>query len=391
MFTKIKNKFEKIIEPVKLVPVGSYSYQGKKGGNLPYRLNLRVEPNGEGILIINASTVLHLNRSATEYAYYLVQQLPIEQAAKEMAEKYKVSIDTIKRDFADFSSQLNTIVHTPDLDPEMYLGLERVEQYSKKLSAPYRLDCALTYRVSEGTSENNAPAERVKRELTKEEWFIILEKAQKAGVPHVIFTGGEPTLREDLPDLIEKCEELGMVSGLLTDGLRFVDETYKRSILDEGLDHIMLLGAPQKDLFWKSLQNLIKEDIAITVHLTLNAFNFAQLQQALPKLSTTGVTSLSLSACAPNLEKDLKKLQEQTIAQGFSLVWDLPVPYSQYNPIAFETNESNKDIAKGAGIAWLYIEPDGDVLPSQGINQVMGNLLTDDWSVIWNKSRRNKR
>jgi len=36
-----------------------------------------------------------------------------------------------------------------------------------------------------------------------------------------------------------------------------------------------------------------------------------------------------------------------------------------------------------AGRAWLYIEPDGDVLPAQEINQVLGNFLTDSWQKIW--------
>ena len=38
---------------------------------------------------------------------------------------------------------------------------------------------------------------------------------------------------------------------------------------------------------------------------------------------------------------------------------------------------------EGAGKAWLYVEPDGDVLPAQGVNQGMGNLLQDSWQDIW--------
>ena len=35
----------------------------------PYRLHLRLEADGSGILIVNASTILHLNQTAAEYAY----------------------------------------------------------------------------------------------------------------------------------------------------------------------------------------------------------------------------------------------------------------------------------------------------------------------------------
>lgn len=385
MFTKIKDKVEKLIEPVKPVPVGSYQYHGVKGDRLPYRLNLRVEPSGEGILIINASTVLHLNRTAAEYAYHLIQNTPIEQAAQEVADKYDISPEEMKRDFADFRAQLDTIIHTPDLDPVTYLDLERVEPYSKKLNAPYRLDCALTYRLSEGATQDDAPTYRVKRELTKEEWFTILEKIRQAGIPQVIFTGGEPTLRSDLPDLVAQCEKLGIVCGLLTDGLRFANKGYMRSVLNKGLDHIMLLGTPRDDRFWKSLKNLMDDDIAVTVHLTLTSEDHSELEEALPKLAATGLRSLSLSASDPHHEKHLQKLQEQAIAQGLSLVWDLPVPYSQYNPVNMELKSKGKRMAKGAGNAWLYVEPDGDVLPAQGINRVLGNLLDDPWSSIWRK------
>ena len=386
MFTKIKNKIEKLVEPVKPVPVGSYQYKGVKGDQLPYRLNLRVESNGEGILIIDASTVLHLNRTAAEYAFHLMQNTPIEQAAKEMAEKYEVTPDEVKHDFADFCVKLDTIIQTPDLDPVTYLDLERVEPYSKKLSAPYRLDCALTYQVSkDNASPDIAPTYRVTRELTKDEWITILEKVQQAGIPHVVFTGGEPTLRSDLPDLIAKCEDLGIVCGLLSDGLRFTNKRYMKTILNSGLDHIMLLGAPGNEQFWESLQNLLDDDIAVTVHFTLTNENINEIEQALPKLTASELHSLSLSAADNSLARSLQKIQDQAVMQGLSMVWDLPVPYSQYNPINLELKTGGKRIKKGAGNAWLYVEPDGDVLPAQGINRVMGNMLTDPWSSIWKK------
>ena len=51
------------------------------------------------------------------------------------------------------------------------------------------------------------------------------------------------------------------------------------------------------------------------------------------------------------------------------------------NPVEFETTQI--ELRSGAGRAWLYLEPDGDVLPTQGINQVLGNFLRDDWKQIW--------
>ena len=58
--------------PVEVIPPGTYHYLSPQDDPRNYRLHLRVEPDGNGVLIINASTILHLNQTATEYAYYLV-------------------------------------------------------------------------------------------------------------------------------------------------------------------------------------------------------------------------------------------------------------------------------------------------------------------------------
>ena len=56
-------------------------------------------------------------------------------------------------------------------------------------------------------------------------------------------------------------------------------------------------------------------------------------------------------------------LQNKAASLGLALKHDLPVPYSANHPVALETAEDN--ISGGAGKTWLYVEPDGDVLPAQ--------------------------
>ena len=58
------------------------------------------------------------------------------------------------------------------------------------------------------------------------------------------------------------------------------------------------------------------------------------------------------------------------------------MPYSESNPVTVETEDDK--VPSGAGKAWLYVEPDGDVLPAQGeAGQVLGNMLTDSWEKIY--------
>jgi organic radical activating enzyme len=383
MFAKIESFFDGLFNEVEPIPAGVYRYQASQDAPLPYKLHLRVETDGTGILIINASTILHLNRTAVEYAYYFINGRKNDDIPPLVAARYDVSVGQAKRDMEEFLAKVDTLIHTEDLDPVTYLEMDRVAPYSQKISAPYRLDCALTYHVSEGMDAKAAPTERVDRELSTDEWKQVLKSAFEAGIPHVIFTGGEPTLREDLPDLITAAEELGIVCGLLTDGLKFSDKKYMNHLLQNGLDHIMLLCQAKNKVFWKALKNLMPEDIAVTVHLTLTNDNLKDIPALLEKLANEDVTSVSLSAESSNLADALAAASQKASELHLRQVWDLPVPYSAFHPVAVELESGAEPAPKGAGNAWLYVEPDGDVLPAQGINKVLGNILTDPWKKIW--------
>jgi organic radical activating enzyme len=383
MFKKIEAYFDSLFNSVEPIPVGTYAYQSDSARELPYKLHLRVDANGSGILIINASTVLHINKTAVEYAYHFIEGVKSADIPALIAARYDVSVGQAEKDMKEFLEKIDILANSDDLDPVTYLDMDRVAPYSQKISAPYRLDCAITYQVSSDDDPSAAPTDRVDRELTTEEWKLVLQKTFDAGIPHIIFTGGEPTLREDLPDLIDTCEELGIVCGLLTDGLKFSSKKYMDLLLNKGLDHIMVLCQPGNKKFWKALDNLMPDDIAITVHITLTEDNQKKIPAVLEKLDKQFVTSVSLSSNSPKLSDALAAASQKASALNMRLVWDMPVPYSGFNPVAAELKAGKVDAPKGAGKAWLYVEPDGDVLPAQGINKVLGNLLTDPWKKIW--------
>ena len=50
-----------------------------------------------------------------------------------------------------------------------------------------------------------------------------MDKAWEMGVPHIIFTGGEPTSAKDLPELIAHAEHNGQITGLNTNARRLSD------------------------------------------------------------------------------------------------------------------------------------------------------------------------
>jgi hypothetical protein len=380
MFDQIRATIRNFFEPAHPLPAGTHHYQSPPDANQPYRLHLRLEPGGSGLLIINAKTVLHLNPTAAEYAYYLVRGTSPDEVVKEVTKRYRVESEQARSDFNDLAARIQALIKTPDLDPVTYLEFDRRDPYTTDLSAPYRLDCALTYRLPDGENPNDAPVERAKAELSTDEWKSILKKAWDAGIPQVVFTGGEPTLRDDLAELIGYTQQIGQVSGVLTDGLRFVDPSYLDTLLYAGLDHLMICLAPEKEDSWLGVKNALSADIHVTIHLTLTAENQDKVEAILDRLQEMQVYSLSLSANDPSLQPALQQAQAFAATRHISLAWDLPVPYSRMHPVAFEKDVSAPD---GAGLAWLYVEPDGDVLPAQGLNRVMGNLLGDPWEKIW--------
>lgn len=389
MFNRIRETINRFLQPVQPLEAGIYTFNAPLEAAFPYRLHLRIEGDGSGVLIINASTVLHLNQTGTEYAYHLIQQHTEEEVARELSKRYRVSKEQARQDFISFRDRLMTLVETTDLDPVTYLEFDRVKVHERRLNAPLRLDCALTYATPHPRTAGSTPVERVKRELLTEEWQTILEKAWKAGIPHVIFTGGEPALRPDLVDLVDFAEKLGMVTGVLSSGYRFSEHKFLSDILQAGLDHLMIVLDEMEEYCWEAIRDAIASDLFVTVHLTITSRNQDRVTEILGKLVELNVKSLSLTVEDLSLKPVLQMAQEQAYVHQMSLVWDLPVPYSELNPIDLELQTEDKaEYYEGAGNAWLYIEPDGDVLPAQGKTTLLGNFLTDDWATIWQNAQK---
>jgi hypothetical protein len=90
MMSNIVKRLKSIFfDKAQVLPPGLYNYQAPQDSDYQYRLHLRIEPGGEGLLIINASTVLHLNQTATEYAYHLIQQTPNQKSSNRSSNAIK--------------------------------------------------------------------------------------------------------------------------------------------------------------------------------------------------------------------------------------------------------------------------------------------------------------
>ena len=162
--------------------------------------------------------------------------------------------------------------------------------------------------------------------------------------------------------------------------MRLTDPKYLHALLEAGLDHLMIVLSPDNEQSWEAIKDALAEDIHVTVHVTLTPTLVKKYSTVFERLAGLGVTSVSLSTSDVKFAPQLKEARDLLAMKGLNLVWDMPVPYSDNHPVALESEDA---AIPGAGKVWLYLEPDGDVMPAQGIQPVFGNLLEQTWEEIW--------
>jgi pyrroloquinoline quinone biosynthesis protein E len=81
--------------------------------------------------------------------------------------------------------------------------------------------------------------ERVAQELTTDSWLDVIDQLSDLGILQVHLSGGEPTVRRDLPDIIRKTTERGIYNNLITSGVA-IDRVRFFALVDAGLDHVQL-------------------------------------------------------------------------------------------------------------------------------------------------------
>jgi PqqA peptide cyclase len=86
---------------------------------------------------------------------------------------------------------------------------------------------------------NPIELERGASELDTATWCRVLDQAAALGVLQVHFSGGEPTLRADLPELVGHAAALELYTNLITAGV-LLDEAGLAALVEAGLDHLQL-------------------------------------------------------------------------------------------------------------------------------------------------------
>jgi len=404
------DSIKRAIQPSSIVngPSSGLYHYTRENEREKSRIHLRLDPDGTGTLIVNASRVMHLNPTAALMAWLILEGKTKEESVRAVTSRYSVSKKQADNDLSSFLFQLDELLRPDGACAIHELDLETLAPFSARPSAPYRMDLAITYRCNNDCAHCYNARERNFPELAAEQWFEIIDQLWALGVPHIVFTGGEATLRNDLPELIAHAEANGQITGLNTNARRLADEKYVQKLVDAGLDHVQITvescdeqihdemmrakGAFRQTI--QGLKNVLATRLYVMTNTTMLRTNVRKIPETLDFLAELGVPTVGLNALiysghglTVGTGLDERELQpildvavQKTSAQGQRLIWYTPTQYCNFDP-----TQSNLGV-KGctASLYSMCIESNGNVLPCQSYYHPLGNILTDSWDSIWN-------
>ena len=372
------------------------------------RVHLRIDPDGTGTLIVNANRVMHLNPTAALMAHLLLEEKSEQEIINSITRHYRVKTKQAQSDLSYFRLQLSELLRPDGVCPIHELDLETVMPFSARPSAPYRMDLAITYRCNNDCAHCYNARERTFPELHTENWKHILDQLWALGVPHIVFTGGEATLRNDLPELIAHAESNGQITGLNTNARRLADAKYVQRLVDAGLDHVQITvescdeqihdemmrakGAFRQTI--QGLKNVLATPLYVMTNTTMLRSNVHKIPETLDFLAELGVPTIGLNALIyagqgltvgtglheRELQPILDMAVKKTTEHNQRLIWYTPTQYCNFDPT--QVNLGVKGCT--AALYSMCIESNGNVLPCQSYYHPLGNMLTDPWDSIWN-------
>ncbi len=340
----------------------------------------------------------------------------VEQTIKAARKVYpSVKEATLKSDLWTIISALTDIAQGKK--PQADVSPVSIGEYAAHMRAPHRMDLMISSMVKDASWNCNqkclhcyAAGQSLAsvQELPTSSWKAIIDKCRKAGIPQVTFTGGEPTMRSDLVELVEHSK--WFITRLNTNGVLLTEELcaqlYQASLdslqvtlyAADAETHNQLVGADNWTLTVQGIKNALAASLNVSINTplcTLNRDYMATLRLA----HELGVRYLSCSGLivAGNARKDRSvdtQLSEDELydilKNAFSYCQDNGMDLSFTSPgwiaedrlleIGFNSLPSC-----GACMSNMAVAPDGKVVPCQSwlSGTPLGDMLADPWEKIW--------
>ena len=347
----------------------------------------------------------------------------IKNTAKEMGKLFpKTEKETFKKDLNDIVKTFESIAKGET--PSITTGFMSLKDYAKFMQAPHRMDLMVSSMCENGHWHCNQKCLHcyaghqeyaIKEELETEEWKHIIDECRKACIPQLTFTGGEPTLRSDLVELVEYAS--WFVTRVNTNGILLTKELCA-SLYEASLDavqvtlysheehiHNLLVGANTFKKTIEGIKNAIDAGLNVSINTPLCSLNkdyyelirFAHNELGVNYFTCSGIiitgNATSIDAVDTQLSKEeitsiLRKVAPFAHNQGLGINFTSPgwVDSSELKMLKLNIPSC------GACLSNMGVAPDGTVVPCQSwLNSShLGNLLHDDFKSIWNSKEVKK-
>lgn len=295
-----------------------------------------------------------------------------------------------------------------------------LREYASHMTAPHRMDLMVSAMTKQDGTWNcnlkcrhcyaaGQPAAGT-AQLNTEQWKEIIGRLKKAGVPQLTFTGGEPTMRSDLVELVNEAR--WFVTRLNTNGIRLTPDLC-RALYEASLDsvqitlyswkeeiHDRLVGA--KGGFEKTtsgIRSALKAGLNVSVNTPLCRDN-RDYEKTLEFLNGLGVGYVTCSGLIEtgNASSETSMSCQLSVAEMGEIL-ERAAAFCGENGMELSFTSPGRAEIKllkrlgisvpmcGACLSNMAVAPDGTVVPCQswlGEGAALGNMLTDSWKKIWN-------
>ena len=386
--------------------------------------------NGENLLPLSCGWSILLRefiRNINEYSGKEVSDEEIKKAVNQtvgfVSQLFpKTKSDMLRDDLNEIITVITRIAKRKPVGEQIgYLSLKK---YAKYMSAPHRMDLMISAMEKGGVWHCNQKclncyaASEVKGkedELSTDEWKSIIDKLKEARIPQITFTGGEPTLRSDLSELVKYSG--WFVTRLNTNGQLLTKELCK-ALYDASLDavqvtlystdkavHNFLVGADGFDRTMEGIKNAIDSKLLVSINTPLCTLNKDYKSLICDIFLETGIryftcSGMILSGNAKNDDNDGRRLTEDELVEILSEA----LTYARNNNLEIKftspgilSNESLKKLKLdepmcGAGSSNMAISPSGDLIPCQSYLSGLsfGSLVDHEFKDLWKVSSLRK-
>lgn len=271
----------------------------------------------------------------------------------------------------------------------------------------------LTHRCPQRCVYCSNPLELVRKnsELPGEDWKRVFGEAAALGVIHVHLSGGEPTVRRDLEELVESACGAGLYTNLITSGV-LLDEERVEELADRGLDHVQLsiedsqaeladrIGGFEGGHLRKLAAAAMVRDagLRLTINAVVHRQNLHHLKDMIDLAVSMGADRLEVAHAQyqgwalenrrlllptrKQLDEATRLVEARREELRGVMVIDYVVPdYHAVRP---------KACMGGWGRQFLVVAPDGRVLPCHGADSIpqlqFENVRDNTLASIWYES-----